>query len=63
LKKLGIEVSYLNIARLCIYDGCVTNIILKVENESISSKFRDEIRVFLLTPLFFNTVLKFLARA
>jgi hypothetical protein len=62
LRKLGIEGKYLNIVK-AIYDKPITNITLngeKLKPFSLKSGMR---QVCPLSPLLFNIVLEFLARA
>jgi hypothetical protein len=62
LRKLGIEEMYLNIVK-AIYDKPIANIILngeKLKQFPLKSGMRQRCP---LTPLLFNMVLKFLARA
>jgi hypothetical protein len=62
LRKLGIERMYLNIIK-DIYDKPIANIILngkKMKPFPIKTRMRQG---WLLSPLLFNIVLKFLARA
>jgi hypothetical protein len=62
LRKLGIEGMYLNIIK-AIYDKPITNIILNREKQkpfSLKSGTRQECP---LSPLLFNIILEFLARA
>jgi hypothetical protein len=62
LRKLGIEVMYLNIIK-AVYDRSIANIILngeKLKAFPLKSRMRQECP---LSPLLFNIVLEFLARA
>jgi hypothetical protein len=62
LRKLGIEVMYLNIVK-AIYDKPVANIILngeKLKPFPLKSGMRQGCPI---SPLLFNIVLEFLARA
>jgi hypothetical protein len=62
LRKLGIEAMYLNIVK-AIYDKPTANIILngeKLKALALKSAMRQG---YPLSPLLFNTVLEFLARA
>jgi hypothetical protein len=62
LMKLEIEGTYINIIK-AIYDKLITNIILngeKLKTFFLKSGMRQECS---LSPLLFNIVLKFLARA
>jgi hypothetical protein len=62
LRKLGVEGMYLNIIK-AIYDKTTVNIILngeKLKLYPLKSRMRQE---YPLSPLLFNIVLEFLARA
>jgi hypothetical protein len=63
LRKLGIEEMYFNIVK-AIYDKPIANIILNGEKlKPFSLKLEQDKGACLLSPLLFNIVLEFLARA
>jgi hypothetical protein len=62
LRKLGIEGKYLNIVK-AIYDKPIANIILNGEKLKLFHLKSGTRHGYPLSPLLFNTVLEFLARA